>query len=50
MQITANSITVLLQSEWGNDAEMNVSPHDLIKAEAYEWVVRTIFFRGPESA
>jgi hypothetical protein len=31
----------------GNDAEMNVSPHDLIKAEAYEWVVRTIFLRGP---
>ena len=36
----------------GNDAEMNVSPHNLIKAEAYEWVVkcRTIFLRGPGSA
>jgi hypothetical protein len=36
----------------GNDAEMNVSPHNLIKADAYEWVVklRTFFLRGPESA
>jgi hypothetical protein len=26
-------------TEWViNDAEMNVSPHNLIKAEAYEWV------------
>ena len=40
MQITANSITVLLQSEVGNDAKMNVSPRNLIKAEAYEWVVK----------
>ena len=36
----------------GNDEEKNVSPHNLIKADAYEWVVkwRTIFLRGPESA
>ena len=36
----------------GNDAKMNVSPHNLIKAEAYEWVVkrRTSFLRGHESA
>jgi hypothetical protein len=36
----------------GNDEEKNVSPHNLIKAEAYEWVVkwRTIFLRGPGSA
>ena len=26
--ITANNITVLL--EWGNDAKMNISPHNLI--------------------
>jgi hypothetical protein len=40
-------------TEWvGNDAEMNVSPHNLIKAEAYELMVtwRTLFLKRPESA
>ena len=52
MQITANSITVLLQSEWEMTLKWMFSAHNLIKAEAYQWVVkwRTIFLRGPESA
>jgi hypothetical protein len=40
-------------TEWvGYNANMNISPHNLIKGVAYVWVVkwRTNFLRGPESA